>query len=83
MQNQNFVADDASTTEILEQAIQEIKQTPQEYLPSLLQIIRLFRESVTLQPAEESFRQGWQEAMTGNTIPISQLWDGIDAEWTR
>ena len=80
MQNQNFVADDASTTEILEQAIQEIKQTPQEYLPSLLQIIRLFRESVTLQPAEESFRQGWQEAMTGNTIPISQLWDGIDAE---
>ncbi len=80
MKDQNFIDDNASTTGILEQAIQEIQQTPQEYLPSLLQIIRLFRESVTLKSAEESFRQGWQEAMTGNTIPVSQLWDGIDAE---
>ncbi len=80
MTDQNFVADNASRTEVLEQVIQEIQQTPQEYLPSLLQIIRLFRESVTLKSAEESFRQGWQEAMTGNTLPVSQLWDGIDGE---
>ncbi len=80
MTDQNFVADNASRTEVLEQVIQEIQQTPQEYLPSLLQIIRLFRESVTLKSAEESFRQGWQEAMTGNTLPVSRLWDGIDAE---
>ena len=80
MTDQNFVADNANRTEVLEQVIQEIQQTPQEYLPSLLQIIRLFRESVTLKSAEESFRQGWQEAMTGNTLPVSQLWDGIDAE---
>lgn len=64
----------------LDQAIQEIQQTPQEYLPSLLQIIRLFRESVTLKSAEDSFRQGWKEAMDGQTIPVSELWDGIDAE---
>ena len=32
------------------------------------------------QTAEESFRQGWYEAITDNTIPVSQLWDGIDAE---
>ncbi len=80
MTDQNFVADNANRTEVLEQVIQEIQQTPQEYLPSLLQIIRLFRESVTLKSAEESFRQGWQEAMTGNTLPVSQLWDGIDAQ---
>ncbi len=80
MTDQNFVPDNASKTEVLEQVIQEIQQTPQEYLPSLLQIIRLFRESVTLKSAEESFRQGWQEAMTGNTLPVSQLWDGIDGE---
>ena len=80
MTDQNFVADNASTTKLLEQVIEEIEQTPHEYLPSLLQIIRLFRESVTLKSAEESFRQGWQEAMTGNTLPISQLWDGIGAE---
>jgi hypothetical protein len=46
----------------------------------LLQLIRLFRESVTLKPAEASFRQGWQEAMTGQTHPLSELWEGVDAE---
>jgi hypothetical protein len=30
--------------------ILEIQQTPAEYLPNLLQIVRLFRESVTLKP---------------------------------
>ena len=30
--------------------------------------------------ASESFRQGWYDAMSGNTVPISQLWEGIDAE---
>jgi hypothetical protein len=33
-----------------------------------------------LPSAAESFRQGWHDAMTGNTIPIDQLWDGIDVE---
>lgn len=30
--------------------------------------------------AVESFRQGWYDAMRGNTLPVSQLWEGIDAE---
>jgi hypothetical protein len=30
--------------------------------------------------ARESFRQGWKDAMTGKTLPVSQLWEGIDAE---
>ena len=63
-----------------EQIIQEIHNTPKEYLPNLLQIIRLFRESVVLKPAELSFRQGLHEAMAEQTIPISELWDDIDAE---
>lgn len=63
-----------------EQLIREIKDTPEEYLPNLLQIVRLFRESVTLKPAEASFRQGWKEALAGETRPIAELWDGIDAE---
>ena len=37
------------------------------------------RESMTLKPAEESFRQGWQEALRGETRPVSELWEGIDA----
>ena len=30
--------------------------------------------------AVESFRQGWRDVITGNTLPVSQLWEGIDAE---
>ena len=33
-----------------------------------------------LESAEESFRQGWYDAMIGNTLPVSQLWQGIDAD---
>jgi len=58
----------------------EIKKLPGEYLPNLLQIVRLFRESVTLKPAEDSFHQGWKESMAGETFPVSELWNGIDAD---
>jgi len=63
-----------------EQIIREIHSIPNEYWPNLLEIVRLFRESVTLKPAQLSFRKGWQEAMSGQTRPVSELWDGIDAE---
>ncbi len=62
------------------QVVHEIQGIPEEYLPNLVQIIRLFRESVALKPSMDSFRQGWKEAQTGITQPISGLWDGIDAE---
>jgi len=39
-------------------------------------IVRLFRESGTLKPAEASFRQGWKEALAGGTKPVSELWEG-------
>ena len=63
-----------------EQLVREIREMPREYWPNLLEIIRLFRESVTLKPAEASFRQGWQEARRGQTRPVSELWEGIDAQ---
>jgi hypothetical protein len=58
----------------------EIEALPEEYLPFLLQMMIAFRQSVTLKPAEESFRQGWCEAQKGETCPVEQLWDGIDAQ---
>ncbi len=61
------------------QLIREIEETPHEYLPNLLQIVRLFRECVMLKPAEDSFRQGG-EAMVGETRPAPELWDSIAAE---
>lgn len=33
-----------------------------------------------VESASESFRKGWHDVMTGNTVPVSQLWEGIDAE---
>ncbi len=63
-----------------EQLQEEIEATPDEYLPALLAIVRLYRQSVVLKPAGDSFRQGWQEALSGQTFPLSELWRGIDAE---
>jgi hypothetical protein len=80
MTNYHLITHSYNNSEILGKLMEEIEQTPEEYLPNLLQIIREFRENVTLKSAEESFRQGWHEAMTENTFPVSQLWDGIDAE---
>jgi hypothetical protein len=77
MANQEFTVESDRTTAVLEQLMQEIEQTPQDYLPNLLQLVRLFRESVTLKPAETSFRQGWKEAMTGKTLAVSQVWEEI------
>lgn len=57
---------------------QEIEQTPEEYLPLLLEMIHLFRRSITLKSAEESYRQGWQEALRGEVLPVAELWAGID-----
>ncbi len=28
----------------------------------------------------ESFRNSWQQAMTGQTLPLSQLWEGIEVD---
>ncbi len=40
----------ARDNHVLAKLILEIQQTPEEYLPNLLQIVRLFRESVTMKP---------------------------------
>ena len=63
-----------------EQLDLEIKNLPGEYLPNLVQIVRLFRESVMLKPAEDSFSQGWKEAMAEETRPVSELWDSMNAD---
>ncbi len=63
-----------------QQLAHEIHEIPKEYWPNLIQLVRLFRESVTLKSAEASVRQGWQEAVAGQTLPVSELWEGIDAE---
>jgi hypothetical protein len=60
-----------------DQMMREIEAVPEEYRPALLSMIRIFRQSITLKPADLSFQQGWEEAMQGETYPIKELWDGI------
>ena len=67
----------ATYTDVL---MQEIEATPEEYSPTLLNMIRIFRESISLKSAEDSFKQGRQEAMSGETMLVDGLWVGIDAE---
>jgi hypothetical protein len=59
--------------------IEEAEKIPTEYLPFLLEMTCAFRASIRLKPAEESFRQGWQEALGGETRPVSELWKDVDA----
>lgn len=49
--------------------LQEIQQTPQEYLPNLLQMIRLFRKSVTMKSAQSD---AWQKAIDEINNPDSE-----------
>jgi hypothetical protein len=65
-------------THYTEKNEREIHKTPDEYLPMLLEMVRLFRQSVALKPADESFRQGWVEALKGETMPIAELWTNLE-----
>lgn len=53
---------------------------------SHVRVIILFTEDSDEQNENEldlaivGFRQGWQDAMTGNTIPVAQLWDRLNAD---
>jgi hypothetical protein len=51
-----------------------------DFLDTQITQAQLSNENIVLKPAKECFRQGWQDAMTGNIQPISELWEGIDAE---
>jgi hypothetical protein len=55
------------------QIIAELETLPEEYHSLLLQIIRAYRESVTLKSAADSFEQGWREAQAGEVRPLSAL----------
>ena len=70
----------ATTLLYRDQVLAELETVPEEYLPFVLQLMRTFRESVTLKPATASFAQGWQEAQRGELSAVATLWDDIDAE---
>ena len=62
----------------LEGTWEEILAQSAEFADRRVRIIVLADEE-PLKSAEDCFRQGWHEAMTGETVPLSELWEGIDA----
>ncbi len=50
---------------------------------SRVEIIVLIPESVeefTKEDIISDFRQAWHETMTGQTVPLSQVWEGLENE---
>ena len=79
-------------TELLQQAFAELSKLPDEQQDAIATnlLANLRKATQTLEnidpddiPIEEilaGLRQGLHEALTGQTIPLSQMWDGIDAD---
>ncbi len=70
----------STSTPYRRQIEEEMEKIPLEFLPSLLKLLTIFRETVTLPRAEDTFREAWKEAMLDQVHPVSELWKGIDAE---
>ncbi|MDZ8138574.1 MAG: hypothetical protein RM049_25245 [Nostoc sp. DedQUE04] len=50
---------------------------------SRVEVIILIPEEEVLEDQSQAevlanFRQAWHEAMTGHTIPVAQLWEGLE-----
>ncbi|MBN8725425.1 MAG: hypothetical protein J0M03_21170 [Acidobacteria bacterium] len=70
----------SATNVYKKQVLAELDALPEEYLPYVLQLMKAFKESVSLKSAKASFEQGWKEAKQRETYPIEELWEGIDIE---
>jgi hypothetical protein len=65
----------------LEGTWEEILALSEKFGGRRVRIVVLANEDEEALPSpEESFRQAWLEIKTGKTRPISELWEGIDAE---
>jgi hypothetical protein len=40
--------------------------------------VEINKEDKSKEEIIEDFRQAWHEAMTGQTIPVAQLWEGLE-----
>lgn len=49
-------------------------------LATTTNINRLDPDDTPISVIIEGLRQGLHEVLTGQTVPLSQMWDGIDAD---
>jgi hypothetical protein len=52
-------------------------------MKGIVDMTRLFCEDLNLKPADESFVQGWKEAVNDESLPVEQLWEEVESsrEW--
>lgn len=61
---------------LLPESIRRKKDLNRCLMRSLSRLERAISDRI----ARESIRVGWKEVMTGKTIPLSELWDGLDSD---
>lgn len=70
----------------LEMAIAKIRQLPPEQQQQVFQFVESLEKKANdpdETPTEEAIagiQQGLKEALNGETLPLSQMWEGIDVE---
>ncbi len=57
---------DMDKSSCVQEISREVDITPEEYIIGVLK------------PADESFKQGMQDVVEGNTRPVSELWKGVE-----
>lgn len=74
---------------LIDKIIQELRDIPEDKLAEIYDIIHYFRLGLESElsaeetPAEmviEGINQGIREALNGENIPLSEMWEGIDVE---
>lgn len=61
-----------------EEGIQEEVEAAARKRVSAFQIQQKMEQQQFTKSAIESFEQGWQEALRGEMLPISELWTGLE-----
>ena len=68
-------------TKLLEQAIAKLKTRPIDEQDSIAALIlEELREDDDLGFSADRFRESWQQAVAGNTLPLNQLWESIEVD---
>ncbi|KYC35711.1 hypothetical protein WA1_07855 [Scytonema hofmannii PCC 7110] len=74
---------------LIDKIIQELQNIPEDKLAEIYDIVHSFRldldrelsdEETPTEIVIEGIHQGIREALSGQTLPLSEMWEGIDAE---
>ena len=68
-------------TKLLEEAIAQIRNLPinkQDSIAAL--ILEELHADDDLGFSADRFRESWKQAVAGNTLPLSQLWEGSEVD---